>query len=182
MCVQKYIYTQIIITLLCILADSNNTVVWIVSTCPLISESYSLFTNLLRIVLSAPITVSITVTIMFHSFFLVEVLISLFAFFQFYYVGSRDGKVHNSAGSLFFLLTITSSVRLPRLKSQKTLCISFSWKNSGLCKYHSFVWSNINFLQNSQLTPLLTQLCLVLYYFRAAFAYYVNISYVSITP
>ena len=59
--------------------------------------------------MSAPITIGITVTFMFHSFFQfsskVLVLISHFALFQFYSGISRNGKVHNSAGSLFYWLS-----------------------------------------------------------------------------
>ena len=50
---------------------------------------------------------------MFHSFFQfprkVEVLISLFAFFLFYFVVIRPSKVYNSASFLFFLLIIIKS-------------------------------------------------------------------------
>ncbi len=64
----------------------------------------------------APITIGIIVTCMFHSFFQfsckVEVLISLFTFFQFYSVVSRDSKVDNFADFLllffFFLLLIVA--------------------------------------------------------------------------
>ena len=51
------------------MADLNNAAAWIVSTCPLISKSSSPFTNPLGIVQSAPITIGITVTFIFHSFF-----------------------------------------------------------------------------------------------------------------
>ena len=61
--------SQIIRTLLSIQADLNNTVVWIVSTCPLISKSSYPLTNPSVTVLGAPITIGITVTFMFHSFF-----------------------------------------------------------------------------------------------------------------
>ena len=52
-------WQQISMTLLTILANLNNVVVWMVSTCPPISKSSSLFTNSLGIVLSVPITVII---------------------------------------------------------------------------------------------------------------------------
>ena len=78
-----------------------------------------------------------------------------------------DGKVPYSAGSRFFLLIITRSGRLAEirwpvciLKSQKFLCISFSRTDSGLCIYHLFVWSNVNFLHNSHWITFHTQLCL----------------------
>ena len=60
---------QVSRTLLSIAVDLCNTVVWIVSTCPLISESSSPFTNPLGIVPRAPITIGITVTFIFHNFF-----------------------------------------------------------------------------------------------------------------
>ena len=51
--------------LLNILTDLNNDVVWMISTRPLISKSSSPLVT----VPSAPITIGITVTFMFHSFF-----------------------------------------------------------------------------------------------------------------
>ena len=72
---------QVSRTLLGILADSNNTVVWVVSTRPLISKSSSHFTNPLVTVPRASITIRITLTFMCHSFSIpcnVEVLILLF--------------------------------------------------------------------------------------------------------
>ena len=45
---------------------------------------------------------------------------------------------------------------------QKSLCVSFSRTAVGLRLYHLFVWSNFNFLHNSQLITLPTQSCLVL--------------------
>ena len=56
-------------TLLCILADLNNAVVWMVSFRPLISKSSSPCINPLKTVPSELITIGITVTFMFHSFF-----------------------------------------------------------------------------------------------------------------
>ena len=86
---------------------------------------------------------------------------------------NRNGKAHNSAGSLL-LLTLTKSARLAKIrwpvcisKSQRMLYVSFSRTDSGLCIYHLFVWSNLNFLHNSQWITFRTQLCLVLYSFGA---------------
>ena len=50
-------------------------------------------------------------------------------------------------------------------KSQKSLCVSFSRTDFGLCIYYLFEWSNFNFLHNSQWITLPTQSCLVLYSF-----------------
>ena len=54
-------------TLLSILTDLNNAVVWMLSWRPLISESSSPCTNTLVTAPSAPIKIGITVTFMFHS-------------------------------------------------------------------------------------------------------------------
>ena len=59
---------QVSRTLLSILVDLNYAIVWVVSTCTLISKSFSLFTNPLGIVSSATTMFGITVTSMFHIF------------------------------------------------------------------------------------------------------------------
>ena len=53
-------------TLLSILANLNNALVWMVTTCPHISKSFSLFTKSLVDVSSALITTGITVTFLYH--------------------------------------------------------------------------------------------------------------------
>ena len=82
---------QVSRTLLSILAVFNNAVVWMVSTRRLTS-----FNNSLVTVPKAPITIGMIVTFMFLIFFQfsckVEVLISLFTFYQFCSVVSRDSK------------------------------------------------------------------------------------------
>ena len=60
---------QVSMTLLSILADLNNAVVWMVSTRPVISKYSSPCTNSLVTLPRAPITIGIIVTFMFHSFF-----------------------------------------------------------------------------------------------------------------
>ena len=99
----------------------------------------------------------------------------LFAFFPFHSVVSRDSKVHKFASSLFFFfLVIISSSLLAKIrwsvcmsKSQRSLCVSFSRTDAGLCIYHFFIWSNSNILHIFQWISLSTQLCLVLYSFCA---------------
>ena len=73
---------------------------------------------------------------------------------------------------LAFLLIIMRSGHLAEIrgyvcisKSQRSLCVSFSRTDSGLCIYHSFVWLNLNFLHSSKEIPLPSQSYLVLYYF-----------------
>ena len=95
-------------TLHSILAVFNNAVVWKVITRPSTSKSSRPFDNLLVTVPKAPITIGIIVTFMFHSFFQfsckVKVLISLFTFFQFYSVVSRDSNCRQFCRFSFFLL------------------------------------------------------------------------------
>ena len=80
-----------------------------VSTRSLISKSSSPSTNPLVTVSSAPLTISIPVTFMLHSFFQISSKVKefIFLFSQFYPVVSRHGKVHYSAASLFFRLFIS---------------------------------------------------------------------------
>ena len=141
--------------LLSILADLKNAVVWMVSTCPLISKSSSPCANPLVTVLSVPITIGITVTFMFHSFFS-SLAKSRYLSFNCYPIVSWNGKVYYSAGSLFSLLINTRSGHLAEIKRsiyiskpQRISNISFSKTDSGLCIYHLFVWSNLSFLYNS---------------------------------
>ena len=65
----EFEWLQISRTLLRILAVLNNVVVWMVSTRPPTSKPSSPFSNPLDTVSNAPITISIIVTGMFHSFF-----------------------------------------------------------------------------------------------------------------
>ena len=85
-------------TILSIQADLNPSVVWIISAHPPISIPPSPFTNNLEIF---PISTGITVTSRFHSSFNVHVLVTLFVVFGFDSVVYKDGKVLNSARSLF---------------------------------------------------------------------------------
>ena len=50
------------------MADLHNAVVWMVSTCPLISKSCSPYNNPSVTVPSAPTVINISVTLMFYSF------------------------------------------------------------------------------------------------------------------
>ena len=98
---------QVSSNLLSILANLNNAVVWIVSNRPNISKSSSPCTHSLMSVPRARITIGITDCLMFYKIFhfpsKVEVLIFLFAFFQFYAAFSSLfywlGCVHRSPNS-----------------------------------------------------------------------------------
>ena len=140
-------FHQVSRTFLGILAVLKNAVVWTVSTRSPTSKSSIPFNSPLVTVRKAPITVGIIVTFMFHYFF------NSLAFFQFYSVVSQDSKVDNFAIFFFFFLIIITSGLLAEIKwsvcmskSHRSLCASFSWTDAGLCIYHLFVWSNLNFL------------------------------------
>ena len=163
---------------LSIRAVLNSAVVWMVSTRLPLSKSSSPFYNPSVTVPKAPITSDIILTFMFHNFSnslaRSRYLFFLFTFLQFYSVVSRDSKVHNFASSLFFLLIIIRSGLLVEIrlsvcirKSHRGLCVLFLRTDAGLCIQCLLVWSNLNFLHNSQLISLSTQSCLVLYFFYA---------------
>ena len=63
---------QVSRTLLSILADLSNAIVWMVPTCPLISKSSVFFINHLGIVPMIPIIIGINVTFMFISFLFIS--------------------------------------------------------------------------------------------------------------
>ena len=130
--------SQVSRTLLSILADLSNTVIWIVSTRRLISNSPSAFTNPLVTLPRAPITSGITVTFMFHSFFQFPSYLSFSLSFNF---TLRLARTANSTiPQVFFLFfffsflddyyKVWSSGRdrwsVCISKSQRSLCISFS--------------------------------------------------------
>ena len=159
----EFEWQQVSWTLFNILADFNKAVVWMDSTYPLIFKSSCTCINTLVTVPRA--------------------------FFQFYFVVSRDSKVHNSASSLFFFfflfLIIIKSGHLAEVKwpvciskSQRNLCFSSSRIDSGL-----FVWSNFYFLHSFQGITLPTLSCLVLCSFcdNLLHPYYVIDRFVSIT-
>ena len=135
---------QVYRTFFSILADLNNSVVWMISTLPLISKSSHSCTNPLVTVPSVLITTDITVSSVFHSSSKVLELTSLFAFFPFYPVISRSGWLLGK--SQLFLDTITRSGRLAKIGWSVYLIIIlyalFSRTDSVLCVYHLFVRSN----------------------------------------
>ena len=160
-------FPQVSKSLLSILADLNNAVFWMVSTCPLISESSCPFINILGIESSTSITIGISVTFMFHSF--VSSLarsqyLSLFSIsfiFTRWFADTAKSTIQPILFFLFFfffffLLTITRSGHLAEIwrtvfisSSERSFWISFSRTDSGLYVYHLFGWSNLSFLHNS---------------------------------
>ena len=122
-------------TLLSILVNLDNAVVWMVSTCPLISKSFSPFTNPLRIVLRAPITFGVTITFLLHRFFLVlSQGQDIYLYFHFFKILLRGLLRQQSPlfSRLYFLLIITRSGHLAKIrwpvwisKSPQNLCARF---------------------------------------------------------
>ena len=104
--------SQVYRTRLSILAVLNNVVVWIVSTRPPTSKSSSHFSNPLFTVPNAPITISIIVTWMFHSFFNSLVRSSYLSFFSNYFsfiLWSAGTAKSTILQILFFLLIFIRS-------------------------------------------------------------------------
>ena len=99
-------------TLLSILDNHNNALVWSVSTCYLISKSSSSFTYPLGIVLSAPITVGITFKFLLF-FFSSLARFRFLSLFHFLLILLWSVRTEKSTiwHVLFFLLTIIRSNR-----------------------------------------------------------------------
>ena len=153
---------QVSRTLLSILADLSNAVVWIVSTCLLISKFssplYQSFGNCTKSANYNWYHRHFHVQVFFFQFSSkVQILILLFTLFQFYSGVSRLCKVLNSASSFFsfffffflFGLVVWSILGDPFV-CQNPRGVSFFKTNVGLCIYYFLVWSNFNSLQNSQ--------------------------------
>ena len=127
------------------------------------------------------LTNGIIETFMFHSFFnslARSRYLSLFSILSILLCSPlRQHSSQFCKFSLFWQIILRSGrlVEIRRSvstsKPQRSLCVSFSRIKSGLCIYHFFVWSNFNFLLNSQLITLPTQSSLVLYSFCANWLY-----------
>ena len=152
------------------------------STRPLVSKFSSPFNNPSVTVPRTPITIGIYATFMFDSFSVFfnslpwSRYLSFFSFFFNFSLWSAE-----TANSIilqvlvfylffFFLITITRSGLLTEIrwsvcmsKSHRSLCVSFSRTDAGLCIYHLFFWSNFNFLHNSQWMTYPTRSYLALY-------------------
>ena len=116
---------QVSRTLLSILADLNNTVVWMVSTRPVISKSFSPCTNPLVTVPRAQITIGIIFTFIFQSFsnFLARSrYLSLFSHSFNFTLWSAGTAKSTALQVIFFLLIIIRSDRLAEI--WKFVCIS----------------------------------------------------------
>ena len=135
------------------------------------------FYNPLVTVPKAPITIGIIVTFMFHSFFNSLARSRYLSFFShsFSFILWSAGTAKSTILQMFFFLLIIirsgllAEIRWSVCKSKfhRSLCALFSRTAAGLCIYHLFVWSNLNFLHIYQWITLPTQSCLVLFSFCA---------------
>ena len=147
-----------------------------VSTRPLIFKSSTSCTDPLVTVPRAPITIVIIVLFMFHSLFNSLLRYQFVSLFFVFFLNSLWGlpgyqSIQFCNFSFFLLIIVRSGCQAEiwwsvcTSRSQRILWVTFSLTDSGLCIYHLFVWSNFNFLYNSQWVNLPTQSCLVLYSF-----------------
>ena len=106
---------QVSRTLLRILADLKNAVVWMVS----ISKSSSTLTKPLTTVPSLPITVGVTVIFSYHGFLKFSgrflVIVSLFLFITFDSVVFQGGRFHYSAGFILIFASFSHQFKLVNL-------------------------------------------------------------------
>ena len=154
-----------------ILVVLNNAVVWMASTRPPTSKPSSPFSNSLVTVPKARITIGTIVTFMFHSFFYSLVRLRYVSFFSHYFsfiLWSAGTAKSTILQVLFFLQIIITSGLLAEIwrsmcmsKSYRSLYVLFSRTGYGLCIYHLFVWSNLNFLHIFQWITISTQSCLI---------------------
>ena len=175
---------QVSRTLLLILVDLNNTIIWIVSIRLLIPKSPSLFSKSSGDVSSAPVTIGMTVTFMFHGINSLarSMYLFFFFFFFFHFVVHLDRKVNYTAGS-FSSLIITRYGLLARIRW--SVCI---WKSQifflqllsqdGFRFVHLLLVSKVKFhflaqFRESPFHPVMSSLILLLSYV-ATFAYIIK--------
>ena len=162
---------QVSRTLLSILTDLDNAVVWVVFARPLISKFFNPCISSFVTGPTAPIIIGITVIFMFHSFcssLARSRYLSLFSIsfsFTLWSAGTEKSTIRQVLffSFFFFYYQLVSSsgrykmVRLYLEIPENFMRVSFSMTDSGLCIYHLFVWSNLKFLHNSQRITLPTQ-------------------------
>ena len=163
---------QVSRTLLSILADLNNAVVWIVSIRPLISKSCRPFINPLETVPSVTTITDINDTFMFYNFIISRARFRYLFFFSLSFIFTlwSTGTVLSTIQQVsFFCWRLLGLVVGPRLddpfvsQNPREVCVSHF--PGGI--YHFFAWTNLKFLNNSQLIIFPTQSCLLLYSFCA---------------
>ena len=97
----------------------------------------------------------------------VQIFVALLDFFYFYSVVRSDGKVNYISSFSFFItrygLLVGFRWSVCISKSLRILCTTLFRTDSSLCIYPWLVWSDFNFLHNSQWITVPTLSCLVLY-------------------
>ena len=129
---------------------SHQLILWFLNLTVPLSSLWRLFQVLQLQLVSLSTSFSIT----FPVFWPIFSLFSIFLIFTLLSTGMAKSTIWQVP---FFLLTITKSNLWARIKwsvsiskFQRILCISFSRMDYELCTYHLFMWSNFNFLHNSQ--------------------------------
>ena len=122
-----------------------------VSTRPVISNSSSPCINPLVTVSRAPITIGIIVIFMFHSFLNSLARSRYLSFFSHSFTLWSAGTAKFIILQVLFFCWYDLVVWFsdPFASRIRSLWVSFSWADSGLCIYHLFIWSNFNFLHNT---------------------------------
>ena len=126
-------YPQVSRTLLSILSDFNNAVVWMVSPRPPISKSFSHISKPLWTVPSAAILVGINVTLIFHSSLSSSAKSKYLALFWSSLVFSLCGPLEQQSplsGRFFFVLfcsfVLLIITRLGLLPGTKVICLNLN--------------------------------------------------------
>ena len=131
--------------------------------CLLISIFSSPFTNSRWIVLSASITIGITVSFMFHFLHSLARFWYLSLFSLSFALVYRDNEVHYSASLFFFFFffdhhSVTWPVPVHLFAFQNSLtmmCVAFPGIDSGLYIYHFFLTVNFQFFVQFPVDPIL---------------------------
>ena len=160
-------------TFLCILADLNKVIAWMVSIRSVIFTSSSTFSNLLVTVQRTSISIGIIVTFMIHCFFFSQGSgINLYFHFPSNLICGKPVQQSPHIYKFSFLLIIIRSARLAVLRCP--VCISKCHRSFVRLIFQErrlvvqiplFVRSNLNILYNSQWITLHNQPCLFLYSF-----------------
>ena len=162
---------QVSRTLLSVLADLSNAVVWMVSTRPVIFKFFSLlpiFWWLYREHQLQLVWPSLSNSTVFLNSIVRSRYLSFFSlFFQFYLVVSRDIKVHNSSFSFFvpyYYLFVWLWLRDPLVsQNSRRSCVSHSPGQILGCAYTICPYGQIKIFCTVPSLP--TPSCLVLYFF-----------------
>ena len=135
-CLSDSKFLQVTRTFLSFLADLNNAVVWIVSTRPLISKSFSPGINSLVTVQRAPITIGVIVTSMLLIFFFFFNSLTTSRYLSFFFfsfnIGTKVGTAKSTILQVLFFFCWLRLIVWPRLRDPL-----LSQNPRGICASHS---------------------------------------------